>query len=108
MNRDKLDRAIERLEAYGVERVSIAEFNRRYAALGYKIDRTMDCRGMARIMTGEHAGESYPSCSTGINEADTGLRAWNVDARRDERYRAMQELRHEIFSVTRDGFILQV
>ena len=88
--------------------VSVAEFDRRFAALGYRVDRDGDCRGTARYMTGAWAGASYPACSTGLREADTGLRAFNADARRDAAFRAMQELRGEIFAVTRDGFILEV
>ncbi len=95
-------------ESIGCERVSVAEFGRRFAALGYRVDRSMDCKSSCRYMTGPRAGESYPVCSTGLNESDTGLRAWNVAARRDAAFQAVQELRQRIFAVTRDGHILEV
>lgn len=104
---ERAAREIAYRESIGCERVSVAEFGRRFAALGYRVDRSMDCRGSARIMTGPRAGESYPCCDTGLNEADTGLRAWNYQARRDARFQAMQELRQRIFAVTQDGFILE-
>lgn len=103
-----LEAELQRRAARGWNPISVAEFRRRFAALGYTVDRDDDCRSMARYMTGESAGESYPACSTGLREADTGLSAFNVDARRDSAFKAMQELRGEIYAVTRDGFILEV
>lgn len=108
MVQSSLEREIAWREGIGHERLTVAEFKQRFAALGYRINRSMDCRGLARYMTGERAGESYPACSTGINEADSGLSAWNYQARRDDRFKAMQELRGQIFAVTRDGHILEV
>lgn len=87
--------------------IPVKELEARYNALGYRLDRSMDCRALARYMTGERAGVAYPSCSTGVNESDTGLRAWNRDARRDANFQAMQALRGSgIFAVSR-GFILE-
>lgn len=108
MTSARLERELQWRAARGEFPLSVAEFGARFAALGYRIDRSDDCRGNARHMTGERAGESYPCCTTGIVEADTGLRAFNRNARRDDRFRAMQELRGEIFAVTRSGHILVV
>ena len=94
-------------EHFGTETVSVAEMGRRFLALGYALDRDMDCRGNARIMTGPLAGRSYPSCTTGLNEADTGLRAWNASARRDASFEAMQALRSSVVAISK-GAILQV
>ena len=47
-------------------------------------------------MTGPRAGQTYPSLSTGIKEADTGRSAFHVDARRDTKFRTLQELRFEV------------
>lgn len=99
---------LRRRAAKGWHPVSVAEFERMFEALGYRVDRDGDCRGVARYMTGDWAGETYPACTTGLREADTGLRWCNVGARRDAAYRAVQELRGEVFAVTRDGFILEV
>ncbi len=92
--------------AMGCEQLSVAEMGARFQALGYKLDRSLDCRHVARIMSGKRAGESYPAISTGVREADSGLSAFNVDARRDDNFRAMQKLRQDIFAVTR-GAILE-
>lgn len=99
---------LQRRAAKGWYPVSVSEFERMFAALGYSVDRDGDCRGTARYMTGDWAGEAYPACTTGLREADTGLRFCNIDARRDAAFRAVQELRGEVFAVTRDGFILEV
>lgn len=104
---DRLAAEIAYRDSLGMERLTVSEFCERFAALGYRVNRADDCRSNARYMTGPRAGESYPACSTGLNEIDTGLRAWNRDARRDERFQAMQELRCKIYAVTR-GAILEV
>jgi len=107
MAQDRLNAEIAYRDSLGLERLTVTEFCQRFAALGYRVNRADDCRSNARHMTGPRAGESYPACSTGLNEIDTGLRAWNRDARRDERFRAMQELRGQIYAIT-DGAILEV
>lgn len=92
--------------ADGCEHLTVAALGERYAALGYELDRAMDCRAPSRYMTGPRAGFSYPACTTGVRERDTGLSAFNVDARRDDNYRAMQALRRNAFAVT-GGAILE-
>lgn len=102
-----LAREIAWLESQGVERVTVAEFGRRFAALGYRLDRSLDCRAMSRYMSGPRAGDSYPCCDTGLKESDTGLSAWNINARRDANFQAMQAMRGTFYAVTR-GHILEV
>lgn len=100
--------AIEQVIAYeGREKLTIAAFAARFAALGYSLDRDMDCRSPARYVTGPFAGESYLCCTTGLKETDTGLSAFHYKARRDDNFRKMQELRHEICAVSR-GALLEV
>lgn len=101
---DLIDAEIAR-RAFAPSTLSV--ISERLAALGYELDRALDCRGMARIMTGEHAGLSYPCCTTGIKEADTGLSFANADARRDDNFRALQDLRgsEELYAVTRGAIL---
>lgn len=106
MEAEQLTHEIASRRAYGCELVSVAEMTRRFRALGYVLDRSMDCRASARIMTGPDAGRSYPCCTTYVREADTGLSAANVQARRVENYRRMAELRQTVFAVSR-GAILE-
>lgn len=108
MDSDRLAKELAYRAAKGMHPLPVKVFCERFAALGYRIDRSDDCRSNARYMTGERAGESYPCCTTGIVEADTGLRAFNRDARRDERFAAMQALRGEVFAVLPSGHILEV
>lgn len=91
----------------GRQILSVAEFAARFAALGYKLDRSLDCRAPARYITGPHAGESYLACTTGLKEADTGLSAFHYQARRDDTFRKMQELRGQICAISR-GALLEV
>ncbi len=108
MKQKLLEAELNYRAAIGQERVSVAEFSRRYAQIGYRVNRQMDCKSLARYMTGESAGRSYPSCDTGISEADTGLSAWNVNARRDSNFQRLQQMRGEFFAVTRCGYILEL
>lgn len=93
--------------ANGMQILTVKEFSARFAALGYKLDRSMDCRSNARFMTGEYAGEVYPCVTTDIREIDTGMSAFHYQARRDENFKAMQKLRGEICAITR-GALLEV
>jgi hypothetical protein len=104
---DSLEREIERRKMDGLVRLSVADLGARYAALGYRLDRSMDCGCIARVMTGPAAGDSYPCLTTGVRDIESGLSAWNADAPRGARYRKMQALRRSAFAVTR-GRILDV
>lgn len=89
------------------ELLSVPEFVARFAALGYTVDRSLDCRSVARYLTGPMAGECYLSCTTSVKEADTGLSAFNYTARRDANFRKMQTLRREIAALSH-GALLEV
>lgn len=93
LNKERLRREIQRRDAAGIERVSMAELRRRYQELGYDFDRSFDCRATATIMTGPGAGDTYPCCTTGVIECDTRRSAFHVESRRDRNFERMQELR---------------
>lgn len=102
-----LNAELERRRQTDERQVTLAEMKQLLAALGYRLDRTMDCRCAARWLTGPAAGASYPCITTGIKEADTGLSAFNVHARRDDNFQALQSLRGKIYSVTK-GRIFEI
>lgn len=87
----------------GCEILTIPQFVARFAALGYRVDRSMDCRAMARYLDD---GRTYPACNTGMSEADTGRSAYHFESRRDSKFQAMQALRGQVFSISR-GAILE-
>lgn len=101
-----LEIEIESRKQNGCEQVTVAEMDRRYRALGYRLDRELDCRSMAKIMTGTGAGRTYPCITTSVKEIDTGRSAFNSESRRDENYRAMQHMRQWVFAATQ-GAILE-
>lgn len=92
-------------EANQMQILSVAAFAARFQALGYKLDRTLDCRSVARFMTGEHAGKSYLCVTTGVSEADTGLSAFHFAARRDSKFKQMQKLRQEVCAISRGALL---
>ena len=83
----------------------LSEFYTAFERLGYKIDRSMDSYSVNKFMTGEYAGESYLAINTGIKEKDTGRSAFHIDSRRDDNFRAMQELRGKICAVINDKIL---
>ena len=87
----------------GCEMISVPQFVSRFAALGYRVNRSMDCRSTARYLDN---GRTYPACSTGMDEADTGRSAYHFESRRDSKFEAMQALRGQVFAISR-GAILE-
>jgi hypothetical protein len=94
--------------AEGYRHVCVAQFCAEFAALGYRIDRSMDCHSVSRYAMGPRAGQTYPACTTGIREADTGRSAFHFEARRDAAFTRMQALRQEVFATLPRGAILEV
>ena len=93
---------MERL-AGGAELLSVKAFAARFAALGYRLDRSLDCRSTAQYL---ETGRTYPACSVYLVESDTGRSAFHYAARRDSRFEAMQALRDSVFAISR-GAILE-
>ena len=87
--------------------MSFEQFKVEYAAIGYTFDRKDDVRSIARHMTGEQAGQSYPYLGLYPVQADDRVSAWNVDARRDNNYQAFRTLRNSLFAVVQ-GRIVEV
>lgn len=97
-----LEVEIAHRKQFGCRIVSVAEMEREFNALGYTLDRSMDCRSNARYV---NSGRTYPACSTGLKEIDTGQSAFHYQSRRDENFRAMQTLRMEISAVSRGALL---
>jgi hypothetical protein len=93
--------------AHGWKQVTFEQFKAEYAAIGYTFDRSSDVRSIARYMTGEQAGQSYPYLSLYPVQADDKISAWNVGARRDDKYQAFRTLRTSLFAVVQ-GRIVEV
>ena len=91
----------------GWRQVSFEQFKAEYAAVGYTFDRTSDVRSIARYMTGERAGQSYPYLGLYPVQADDRVSVWNVDARRDTNYEAFRALRNSLFAVVQ-GRIVEI
>ena len=104
-----VQRELDRRKARGSNPSTVAEIKAALAKIGYRLDRSMDCSGLSRILTGDGAGESYPCITTGVSEIDTGLSAFNNDARRDTNFSILQHMRRneELYAVVR-GKILEV
>jgi len=102
---DRARRSAEYMVRRGMTPLRLAEAKQRLADLGYELDRRLDCHGNSRWMTGELAGESHPVITTSIRQADDKRSFAHFEARRDERFRALQKLRWETFIISRGAII---
>lgn len=93
--------------AQGWKQVSFEQFKTEYAAIGYTFDRSCDVRSIARYITGEQAGQSYPYLGLYPVQTDDKVSAWNVNARRDANYEAFKVLRNSLFAVVH-GRIVEI
>lgn len=91
-------------EYQGMKILTVKEFTARFAELGYTVDRTMDCKSVGKFMA---TGETYPVITTSVKETDTGMSAFHYQARRDDKFKAMQKLRNDICAITK-GCILEI
>jgi hypothetical protein len=107
MMMDTLENEIAHRLSQGYRQVSFEQFKTECAAIGYTFDRTSDVRSIARYMTGERAGQSYPYLGLYPVQMDNKVSAWNVNARRDANYEAFKVLRNSVFAVSR-GRIVEV
>ena len=91
------------LQSHGEEKITVAELDRRLAALGYERQTDMTAIGPVRCSD----GVVYTGINYGVREIDTKMRAFHVDARRDSRFKELQEMRRRLFCVV-SGRILTV
>lgn len=80
--------------------VPIDVLHEKVKAIGYRFEKGMNCYGVSRYMTGEDAGRSYPANNLYPVQADNGVSAFSIDARRDANYEALKEIRHSFFAVS--------
>lgn len=79
------------------EKMSIDDLNERLLALGYKLDRSSDCRSNSLWMSGPRAGKSYPVVSMKILQRDDRKSAMHFEARRDANFAALQVMRGKAY-----------
>lgn len=89
------------VEHNGARLVTLARMESELAKIGYRLDRDCDAVGDNLHLTGPLAGHSYPAVNLYVVEADTGIGAHNVKARRDENHAAFRELRSTLFAIVR-------
>jgi len=106
---NNLERELQHRREAGNSPSTVAGINAALLAIGYRLDRSMDCLSMNRHVTGDYAGASYPAINVYPVEADTGMSACHVDARRDANFCELQRIRYEeeLFAVVR-GRILEI
>lgn len=83
--------------------MTMANLNQHLKDLGYRLERSSDCHSVSRYMTGPRAGKSYPCVSMRLVQADDGMGFSHYQARRDSKFKALQEMRGRIYVVGRNA-----
>ena len=99
-----LEREIDARLMSGQIRITLGQYESKLRSIGYRLDRSMDCKAVAQYMTGERAGETYPACSMYPVQIDDGKSWAHVDARRDNNFDHLKKIRDTYFAVSR-GYI---
>ncbi|WP_126223553.1 hypothetical protein [Burkholderia ambifaria] len=84
----------------GMVQVTLKELEEKIRAIGYRFNRDMDCKSLARYISGERAGQSYPSHALKPVQIDNGMSWAHIDARRDASFDALKVLRDSHFAVS--------
>lgn len=84
-----LQKEINRRISKGVVHSTLKGMEQRLAKIGYRLDRSMDCKCLCCCSDGRH----YPVITIGIIEIDTGQSAFNIGSRRDLNFKKLQDLR---------------
>ena len=84
--------------ALGMRQVTVAQYDRDIRAFGFKLDRMMDCRSMARCLS---TGRTYPCITSSAKQISTGAGFANVACDRGEGWLQFMAYRREHFAVHR-------
>lgn len=83
----------EYMKASGSKQISMAQLEREINAIGYTLDRSDDCKGNNKYVTGPREGIIYPAVNLHPIEKDTRMSFANVNSRRDSNYKALKKMR---------------
>jgi hypothetical protein len=90
----------------------VKDLNKTLKNLGYRLDRSEDCKGISRVypFNPDEEEYSYLCCTTGIKEIDSGMSAFHYQAKRDANFKQLQAMRlsGEYFAVLKNGYILEI
>jgi hypothetical protein len=106
IRKESIEKEIAFREKLGLIKVPFAQLKAMIREIGYRFDPDMACKSLARYMTGERAGESYPSNSLKPVQLDDGLSFSHFEARRDENFKRLTEIRNTHYSV-HGGYIYE-
>ena len=87
-------REVERMLNSGMEQVSRAEYIHRLDQLGYKIASNAMSFRYTNLSNDIH----YKCYSIYIQEKDTGMSAFHYQARRDDKFKALQAFKMDVFA----------
>jgi len=97
--RDDLAVEISSREKHGMVQVTVARLTELIRELGYRFDKSMAHTGRPRYISGERAGESYPSMQLYPVQIDDGKSYAHFQARRDANFERLKDVRNTYFAV---------
>jgi hypothetical protein len=103
VRRDDLAEEIAHKRAQGGRQVTLEQLDAELRAIGYRLDCGGDCPSVNRYVSGPRAGRSYPAVNLRVVQASDGMSAMHIEARRDARFEALQQMRRTdaLFAVHR-------
>lgn len=101
-----VQREIERSLKNGMSQVTIKKLTEIIKGIGYRFDRSMDTCSQAQIMTGNDAGDSYPTRVLYPVQDNDGVSVYHYQARRDENYQKLKEIRNNFFAVSNNRIVV--
>jgi hypothetical protein len=94
------EKEVARMVAVGCKLITLRQYILDIQAMGFRLDRTMDARRIARDMD---TGECFPAITSGARQIETGAGFANILANRDcEGWKAFMEYRKSHFCIVRD------
>ena len=97
--------ALDAAKISELEVISKQDYESKLAAIGYYLDRTMDAKSTHTGLTDFIKNHSWKGLSLYPRQADNKVGAFNIEARRDDNYRAMTDIRNNYAFITGDGYL---
>ncbi|MBQ0600921.1 hypothetical protein J7S78_14070 [Klebsiella oxytoca] len=102
---EAVHREIERSLNAGMSQVTIKKLTEILKDIGYRFDRSMDTCSQAQIITGDGAGDTYPTLVL-YPIQDDGVSAFHYQARRDANYQKLKKIRNNLFAVFNNRIVV--
>lgn len=96
-----LESELARLKSKGITPLTRGQIDSELRAHGYRIDGPATCHSIAKYVSGDCSGSTYPSAQIRVASIVSGKGFANIDSPRDENFRWLQANRDRLIYVSR-------